>query len=98
MTGIATTRFSIALAAVMLASLPALAGTRIERTFDLGPGGELELDAAHGSVTVIGTSSSEARVLITSRDPNWRGTARLLTVQVWTRPESMAFLRRRTGD
>jgi len=36
-------------------------------------------------------------VLITSRNPNWRGLASPLRVQVWERDESVEFLRRRTG-
>jgi len=35
-------------------------------------------------------------ILITSRNPAWRGTANPLTVQVWKRDESVAFLLKRT--
>jgi tetratricopeptide (TPR) repeat protein len=37
-------------------------------------------------------------VLITSRYSAWRGVANPLTVQVWERPESVAFLLKRTGQ
>ncbi|MDO9533495.1 MAG: FxSxx-COOH system tetratricopeptide repeat protein, partial [Deltaproteobacteria bacterium] len=37
------------------------------------------------------------QVLITSRNPVWRGVARPLDVKVWDRPESVAFLLKRTG-
>jgi tetratricopeptide (TPR) repeat protein len=37
------------------------------------------------------------QVLITSRNPTWRRVARPLDVKVWDRPESVAFLLKRTG-
>jgi nucleoside phosphorylase/tetratricopeptide (TPR) repeat protein len=37
-------------------------------------------------------------VLITSRNPVWRGMARPLDVKVWERDESVAFLLKRTGQ
>jgi len=37
-------------------------------------------------------------VLVTSRYSAWRGVANPLTVQVWERPESVAFLLKRTGQ
>jgi nucleoside phosphorylase/tetratricopeptide (TPR) repeat protein len=37
------------------------------------------------------------QVLITSRNPAWGGVARPLDVKVWDRPESVAFLLKRTG-
>ena len=36
-------------------------------------------------------------VIVTSRDPNWRGVAATLGVPVWRREESVKFLLRRTG-
>jgi hypothetical protein len=45
---------------------PALAETRIEKNFDLAPGGRLLLETDAGSVTVVGTSGSEVRLVITS--------------------------------
>jgi DUF4097 and DUF4098 domain-containing protein YvlB len=56
----------LALALVLVAS-SALAGARIEREFDLGPGGRFVLDTDSGSVRLSGTSGSTARVVITSR-------------------------------
>jgi tetratricopeptide (TPR) repeat protein len=41
---------------------------------------------------------ASGHVLITSRNPNWRGLASPLTVQVLERPESVAFLLKRTGQ
>jgi len=37
-------------------------------------------------------------VIVTSRNPAWRGLANPLTVQVMERPESVAFLLKRTGQ
>ncbi|NIO68799.1 MAG: toll/interleukin-1 receptor domain-containing protein, partial [Anaerolineae bacterium] len=37
-------------------------------------------------------------VLVTSRYPDWRDVANPLTVQVWERDESVAFLLKRTGQ
>jgi tetratricopeptide (TPR) repeat protein len=36
-------------------------------------------------------------VIITSRNPNWRGMARPVQLKTWERKEAMEFLRRRTG-
>jgi len=49
-----------------LLAAPALSETRIEKNFDLAPGGRLIVDTEAGSVTVTGGSGSECRVLITS--------------------------------
>ncbi|MBC9786170.1 hypothetical protein H1S01_17025 [Heliobacterium chlorum] len=37
-------------------------------------------------------------ILITSRNPNWGGLAHTLPIQTWERKESIAFLRKRTGQ
>jgi len=37
-------------------------------------------------------------IIITSRDPNWGAVAAPLDVPVWPRKESLAFLRKRTGQ
>lgn len=42
--------------------------------------------------------SNISHVLVTSRNPNWRGTASLLSVQVLERKESIDFLLKRTGQ
>ncbi|NVL93610.1 MAG: tetratricopeptide repeat protein, partial [Desulfobacterales bacterium] len=42
--------------------------------------------------------AATGHVLVTSRNPAWRGLASPLTVQVWERPESVAFLLKRTGQ
>jgi DUF4097 and DUF4098 domain-containing protein YvlB len=55
----------VVLAAFALASA-ALADTRIEKTLKLEPGGRFVLESDQGSVTVNGTSSSGAKVVITS--------------------------------
>jgi DUF4097 and DUF4098 domain-containing protein YvlB len=49
-----------------LLAAPALAETRIERQFDLAPGGRLFVDTEAGSVSVTGGSGSGCRVVITS--------------------------------
>ncbi len=55
-----------AAAVAVLSYLPALADTRIEKTLKLDSGGKLTLLADAGSVTVTGSSSSVARVVLTS--------------------------------
>lgn len=50
------------------AGLPAWSGSRIERTFALGSGGELIVDTEVGGVTVVGIQGSEAHVVVTSRN------------------------------
>jgi len=55
------------LGAVSVSAPPALAETRIEKNLRLEPGGRFALDAGAGSVTVTGTASPGAKVVITSR-------------------------------
>jgi tetratricopeptide (TPR) repeat protein len=43
-------------------------------------------------------SGGDGQVLITSRHSVWRGVAKPLNVKVWDRPDSMAFLLKRTGQ
>jgi len=62
-----STKTVLVTAALLAATLPALGQSRIEREFDLAPGGELVLDADQGSVEVQGSGSSGARVVISSR-------------------------------
>lgn len=53
----------------LLLATPAWAGTQIEKSFPLKPGGRFVLDSEGGSVSVTGTDQSEARITITgSRD------------------------------
>jgi len=49
-----------------LLAAPALSETRIEKNFDLSPGGRLLVDVEAGGVIVTGGSGSECRVVITS--------------------------------
>jgi len=42
--------------------------------------------------------AATGHVLVTSRNPSWRGVASPLTVQVMERPESVDFLLKRTGQ
>src|ERR1044071_4935811 len=57
----------IALAAALwFSSIPASAEFRLERQFPLDPGGTFALDAAAGTVDVIGDSSSGVTVTVTS--------------------------------
>jgi len=59
-------RLILAAAAVaVLSYLPALADTRIEKDLKLDPGGKLTVVADAGSLTVTGSSSSGAHVLLT---------------------------------
>jgi DUF4097 and DUF4098 domain-containing protein YvlB len=61
-------RLSIAaaLALATLAATPALADTTIREARDLAPGGRFVLDAASGSVTLVGASASGASIVIHS--------------------------------
>ncbi len=63
--------FHLSLAAYALAGVAALAVSaradfRLEKTLKLASGGEFVLDSDEGSVSVLGTRASEAKVLITS--------------------------------
>ncbi len=62
-----TARFPLALVLLGLIALPALGETRIEKTLKLSPGGEFRLDTDMGKVTLVGSSESDAHVVITSR-------------------------------
>jgi DUF4097 and DUF4098 domain-containing protein YvlB len=55
-----------AVAAAVLSCLPALAETRVEKNLKLDPGGKLTIDSDAGSLTVTGSSSSGAHVVVTS--------------------------------
>lgn len=57
--------FSLGLV-LFFGAVAAHADFRMERQLELAPGGELELDAASGKITVEGTDRSGVRVLITS--------------------------------
>lgn len=56
------------LAGAVLAGSPAFAEARIEREYDLQPGGRFVLDTDAGRVKVVGVSQDVARVTITSRN------------------------------
>jgi Toastrack DUF4097 len=59
--------FAAILAATICAgALPARAGTEIDRTLKLAPGGRFVLDSFAGSVSVMGSSESGANVVVTS--------------------------------
>ena len=60
-------RASLVLAGLAMASLPALAETRIEKNLELSPGGEFRLKTDMGRVTVTGSPDSGAHVVITSK-------------------------------
>jgi hypothetical protein len=51
---------------VVAAAVPTFAGTRIEEVRKLEPGGRFVLDSDAGSVTLVGDSSSGARIVVTS--------------------------------
>jgi tetratricopeptide (TPR) repeat protein len=71
----------------------------VRRWFAQHDGWLLILDNAPGPAEVRGylPQATAGHVLVTSRNPNWRGQASPLTVQVLERPESVAFLLKRTG-
>jgi DUF4097 and DUF4098 domain-containing protein YvlB len=52
---------------LVLATGPAFAETRLEKTLKLEPGGEFRLETDIGRVTVTGTSSPGVRLVVTSR-------------------------------
>jgi Tfp pilus assembly protein PilF len=58
--------------------------------FDNAPG----TDAVRAYLPNPGTRGA---VIITSRDANWRGTAQPFCLRVFERPDSVAFLKKRTG-
>jgi hypothetical protein len=55
-----------AAAAAILSCLPALAEARIEKNLKLEPGGKLTIDSDAGSLTVTGSASPGAHVVLTS--------------------------------
>ena len=55
------------LVGLVVATGPAFAETRLEKTLKLEPGGEFRLETDIGRVTVTGTSSSGVRLVVTSR-------------------------------
>jgi hypothetical protein len=56
----------VAAAVAVLSCLPALAETRIEKNLKLDPGGKLTVVSDAGSLTVTGSASSGAHVVLTS--------------------------------
>ncbi len=54
-------------AGVVLAALPALAETRMEKDLKLSPGGDFRLETDMGSVTVTGSPDAGVHVVITSK-------------------------------
>jgi hypothetical protein len=55
------------LAVILAFAAPALAGDRLERTFNLQPGGRLRLETAVGRVRVTGKSGPGAHLLVTTK-------------------------------
>jgi DUF4097 and DUF4098 domain-containing protein YvlB len=60
-------RASIVAAGLLIPALSLSAESRMEKTLRLEPGGRFSLDTDMGSVTVVGTNSPGARLVITSR-------------------------------
>ena len=60
-------RILLAAAALALAASPALAGDRLEKTFDLKPGGRFRLQTGLGRVRVTGKPGAGAHMVVTSR-------------------------------
>jgi DUF4097 and DUF4098 domain-containing protein YvlB len=60
-------RVSIVAAGLLIPALALPAESRMEKTLRLEPGGRFSLDTDMGSVTVVGTNSPGARLVITSR-------------------------------
>lgn len=51
---------------ILLVSVPAIAGDRIERSFPMALGSQFKLDTNSGAVVVRGTQSAQARIVITA--------------------------------
>ncbi len=51
---------------LLVLALPAAAGSRIEKTLNLAPGGKLSVDTDAGSITVTGSAEPGVHVLVTS--------------------------------
>jgi DUF4097 and DUF4098 domain-containing protein YvlB len=65
-------RFALtSLALSLLAWLPVLAETRIEKNLKLEPGGKLTIDSDVGAVDVTGKSGSGAHIVMTARDDDF---------------------------
>jgi DUF4097 and DUF4098 domain-containing protein YvlB len=60
-------RASLVSAGLLLAALPGLAQTRIEKDLKLAPGGDFRLDTDMGSVTVAASPDAGAHIVITSK-------------------------------
>lgn len=58
--------FAVAVAALAM-SAPALAGTHIEKAFEVGDHAELSVDSALGSVEVTGTAGSQVKIVFDSK-------------------------------
>jgi DUF4097 and DUF4098 domain-containing protein YvlB len=58
---------SVLVICLLLLAAPCLAGSRIEKELQLQPGGSFLLDTDNGSVQVVGSDRSGARVVITSK-------------------------------
>ena len=67
MTSRVARRLSLAFAALLVPALLLRAETRMEKTLKLDPGGRFALDTDVGSVTVTGSDSADARLVVTSR-------------------------------
>jgi DUF4097 and DUF4098 domain-containing protein YvlB len=67
MTSRVARRLPLAFAALLVPALLLHAVTRMEKTLKLDPGGRFALDTDLGSVTVTGSDSADARLVVTSR-------------------------------
>ncbi len=56
----------LALLGLLVVASPARADSRLEKNLELAPGGRFTLESEVGSVTVTGTSSSGAHIIVTS--------------------------------
>jgi hypothetical protein len=56
----------IVVSVMIVANASAIAGSRIVKSFEMAPGGEFILDTAVGKIELVGTSGSQAEIVITS--------------------------------
>jgi DUF4097 and DUF4098 domain-containing protein YvlB len=88
----ATCRATLSCLSVLLAlSAPALAATRIEKTFNLQPGGRLRLETGMGRVRVTGKPGPGAHMVVTSQG---RDLDELLNFRYEEGPQSVTVVAR----
>jgi tetratricopeptide (TPR) repeat protein len=76
---------------------PADVAATVRRELEANPGWLLVFDNAESLDVIRDHLPDRGHVLITSRNPAWRGRATVLAVDVWSPQEAVSFLLTRTG-